>query len=158
MASQNSGKFFVGSLIVILLLMGLVLIIMSNVQTLAKQATAPESMEAEAIEERIQPVAEVNIGEPPAPVAPAADDNNSAGGPGQNLVESVCAGCHGSGLMGSPKLGNADDWAPRIEKGIDTLHKHALEGFNMMPAKGGQTSLPDEDIIAAVDYMVSLVQ
>jgi cytochrome c5 len=57
--------------------------------------------------------------------------------------------------MQSPKLGSADDWAPRIEKGIETLYDHAINGFNMMPAKGGRADLSDDDIKAAVDFMVS---
>jgi cytochrome c5 len=60
--------------------------------------------------------------------------------------------------MSAPRLGNASDWAPRIEKGMDTLHDHAINGFNMMPAKGGRADLSDEDIMAAVDYMVSQAQ
>lgn len=157
MNGNTDGKFFVGSILGILILLGLAFIILNNMQSLRKNATAPESMEAEAVEQRINPVAEVNIGEPPAIEAvPAADD--TLAGPGKDTVDAVCAACHDSGLMGSPIMGDAEAWAPRIEKGIETLHKHALEGFNMMPAKGGRTDLPDADITAAVDYMVSLVQ
>jgi cytochrome c5 len=158
MNGNTAGKFLVGSILTILILFGLVLIILNNMQTLNKNATAPESMEADAVQERIKPTAEVNVGEPPViAAAPAATDDGAAG-PGKDTVDAVCAACHAAGLMGSPKLGNAEDWAPRIEKGIDTLHKHALEGFNMMPAKGGRGDLPDADIEAAVDYMVSLVK
>ena len=66
--------------------------------------------------------------------------------------------CHAVGVAGAPKFSNKDDWAPRIAQGIDTLHQHALKGFmgkvGMMPPKGGRADLPDEDIMAAVDYMV----
>ena len=48
-----------------------------------------------------------------------------------------------------------DDWAPRIKQGKDTLHKHALEGFNSMPAKGGNSSLSDDEVKAAVDFMAN---
>ncbi|NMV43156.1 cytochrome c5 family protein, partial [Vibrio parahaemolyticus] len=55
---------------------------------------------------------------------------------------------------GAPKTGNADDWAPRIAQGKDTLVKHALEGFNAMPAKGTCMDCSDDEIIAAIDHMI----
>lgn len=159
MNNNKSGKFFVGSLVTFLVLFGIVLVILSNMRDIGKNVTAPESMEPEVVEDRIKPVAEVEIGEPPQVVAPAVEaDTDSTGGAGQNIVTTVCAACHGAGLMGSPKLGNADDWAPRIDKGIDTLHDHAINGFNMMPARGGNPNLTDEEVMAAVDYMVSQAQ
>ncbi len=54
--------------------------------------------------------------------------------------------------------GNKDEWAPRIAQGKDTLYKHALEGFTgekgMMPARGGNAGLSDEEVKASVDFMV----
>jgi len=71
----------------------------------------------------------------------------------------VCKTCHMAGLVGAPIFGNQTAWAPRIATGIDTLHKHSIEGYTgkagVMPAKGGRTDLPDELVEAAVDYMVS---
>ncbi len=159
MNNNKSGKFFVGSVVIFLVLFGLALVILNNMKQVGKNATAPESMEPEAVEERIQPVAEVNVGEPPAVEAPPAEtEEASTGGPGEQIVTSVCATCHAAGLMQSPKLGNAGDWAPRIEKGIETLYTHAIDGFNMMPAKGGRSDLTDDEVKAAVDYMLSEVQ
>jgi cytochrome c5 len=58
----------------------------------------------------------------------------------------------------APPIGDAALWQPRIAQGADTLHMHALQGFQgekgFMPAKGGRVDLSDEEIIAAVDYMV----
>lgn len=159
MNNHKSGKFFVGSIVAFLVLFGIALLILSNMRGVAKDVTAPASMEPEVVEERIQPIAEVNIGEPPAVEAPPAEtETASAGGPGEQIVTSVCAACHGTGLMQSPKLGDAADWAPRIEKGIETLYDHAINGFNMMPAKGGRADLTDEEVKAAVDHMVSQAQ
>ncbi|GAB2719670.1 c-type cytochrome [Halomonas garicola] len=59
-----------------------------------------------------------------------------------------------TGAAGAPKRGDADAWAPRQEKGIDTLYDHAINGFQAMPPKGGQVSLSDDDVKAAVDYML----
>lgn len=79
---------------------------------------------------------------------------------GKAVYEGLCTACHGVPGIGAPVLGNAEEWAPRIEKGIDTLYNSAINGFTgeqgfMMPAKGGNPALSDEEIKAAVDYMVS---
>lgn len=159
MNKNKSGTFLVGSLVTFAILFGIVLLILDNMENVAKNVTAPASMEPEAVQERIGPVAEVNIGEPPVVQAPPAEaETGGAGGVGEQIVTSVCASCHAAGLMQSPKLGSADDWAPRLEKGIETLYDHAINGFNAMPAKGGRADLSDEDVKAAVDYMVSEFQ
>ncbi len=79
--------------------------------------------------------------------------------PGEEVFNTTCTACHGTGLAGAPKFGDKSAWAPRIAEGIDTLHQHALQGFTgksgVMPAKGGMTSVTDASIMAAVDYMVS---
>ena len=91
----------------------------------------------------------------PAPAAPA----NAAG---ESVYKKTCALCHAAGVAGAPMPGNKDEWAPRIAQGMDVLHKHALEGYTgekgMMPARGGAATLKDEDVIAAVDYMVGRSQ
>jgi len=74
---------------------------------------------------------------------------------GQKVYQQACFACHGTGAAGAPKLGDKAAWKDRIAKGMDTLHKHALHGFKAMPAKGGRADLSDEDVQAAVDYMVS---
>jgi cytochrome c5 len=74
---------------------------------------------------------------------------------GQKVYQQACFACHGTGAAGAPKLGDKAAWKDRIAKGKETLHKHALHGFNAMPAKGGRADLSDEDVKAAVDYMVS---
>ena len=77
---------------------------------------------------------------------------------GEKLFGSVCATCHTAGLMGAPKLSDKADWAPRIAQGKETLYKHAIGGYQgkagVMPAKGGSQA-SDDEVKAAVDYMVS---
>ncbi|MDH5357732.1 MAG: cytochrome c5 family protein [Gammaproteobacteria bacterium] len=156
MNTQKSSKFFVGSIITFLILFGLVKIILSTMQDIEKHAISPESMTAEAVEERIKPVAQEYVGEAPVvETAPVVEASASTGGNGEKIVTQACAMCHSTGMMSSPKLGSAADWAPRIEKGIDTLYSNAINGFNMMPAKGGNPALSDDDVKAAVDHMVS---
>lgn len=73
--------------------------------------------------------------------------------------DSVCFACHSTGAAGAPKTGDKAAWSDRIAKGMDTLKKHAIEGFKgsagFMPAKGGRADLSDADVGAAVEYMVS---
>lgn len=78
---------------------------------------------------------------------------------GKATYDKACFACHASGVSGAPKLGDKAAWAPRIAQGMDTLTKHALEGFQgktgVMPPKGGFTNLSDEEVVAAIEYMVS---
>lgn len=78
---------------------------------------------------------------------------------GKSTFGKVCAMCHAAGVAGAPKPGDKADWGPRIAQGEETLYKHALEGFTgakgMMPARGGGAALKDEEVKAAVDYMVA---
>jgi len=154
MSAQNSGKFFVGSIVTFIIVFGLENVLLSTMQDVAKNVVTPASMTAEDIAERIKPVAEVYVGEAPAPVAAPAAASMS----GEQVVTQVCLMCHGTGMMSSPKLGKASDWAPRMEKGVDTLYANAINGLNMMPARGGRPDLSDDDVKAAVDHMLSQVK
>ena len=81
---------------------------------------------------------------------------------GPQVYNAACLACHGAGIGGAPRTGEAADWTARIAQGRDTLNKHAVEGFQgeagYMPPKGGRTDLSDEEIIAAVDYLLEQVQ
>lgn len=97
-----------------------------------------------------------------AAVAPAAGESAAGAADlalGQTVYEGKCKACHGTGAAGSPKLDDKANWAPRIAQGMDTLVKHALEGFKgtvgYMPPKGGFATLTDDEVKAAVAYMVS---
>jgi cytochrome c5 len=78
--------------------------------------------------------------------------------PGDQVYQQVCAVCHAAGLAGAPKTGDKAAWAPRLAQGMDTLHKHAVEGYQgkagVMPKKGGRTDLSDQSVINAVEYLV----
>ena len=78
---------------------------------------------------------------------------------GKQTVETTCIACHGQGLNGAPILGNKKMWAKRLPQGEDTLVDHAINGFayEMMPPRGGNPDLSDQDIRHAVQYMMSLV-
>jgi cytochrome c5 len=107
------------------------------------------------------PVAEAPAA-PAAPATPAAAPAASAKAAGssdlvkgEQVYTATCLACHGAGVLGAPKVGDKAAWAPRIAKGIDTLHTNALNGLNMMPPKGGNAGLSEGDLKSAVDYMIS---
>lgn len=73
----------------------------------------------------------------------------------QTIYNASCAACHVSGAAGAPKQGDKAAWAPRIKNGNATLYASAIKGKGAMPAKGGNSSLSDDNVKAVVDYMVS---
>ena len=106
---------------------------------------------------RIQPVGRVCFEEGEICDVTARSSGPSAGdGPrdGSAVYNAVCHTCHAAGLLGSPVLGDAGAWGPRIAQGADTLYTHAINGYNAMPAKGG-ADIPDEEVQNAVDYMIA---
>jgi len=162
MDTQKSNKFFVGSIVTFLIIFFLVKVILSTMQDVSDNAVAAESMADEDVIERIKPVAQVYVGEAPvieaAEAEPAAAIEQASSGGGEKIVTQACAMCHATGMMSSPKLGSADEWAPRIEKGVDVLYSNAINGFNMMPARGGNATLTDDDVKAAVDHMLAIAK
>ena len=83
--------------------------------------------------------------------------NNEDEKVGEQIVNSVCVACHSQAINGAPIIGNKTMWSKRLSKGEDTLIQSAINGFELMPAKGGRTDLSDEDIAAAVRYMIKQV-
>ena len=66
-----------------------------------------------------------------------------------------CAVCHTSGVANAPKTGNADDWAPRLAKGMDVLVKSAENGLNAMPPKALCMDCSADDYKALIEYMAT---
>lgn len=73
---------------------------------------------------------------------------------GEKVFQRSCAACHRTGIAGAPKIGDRQAWAERIAKGMDTLIDHAVHGFRGMPPRGGDVSLSDEEVEAAVRYLL----
>lgn len=89
----------------------------------------------------------------------------SAGGSGgpqdpEQIYNTYCVACHGTGANNAPVMGDAEAWQPRIDKGMDTLYESALNGFNngAMPPKGLCMDCSEDAIKATVDYIVSAAQ
>ncbi|MDA9913731.1 c-type cytochrome [Methylophilaceae bacterium] len=73
----------------------------------------------------------------------------------KQIIAANCAMCHEGGLMGAPKIGSEEQWAPRIAQGKETLVSHAINGIRTMPARGGNAKLSDEEVAAAVIDMAN---
>jgi cytochrome c5 len=80
---------------------------------------------------------------------------------GRTIWIDNCEGCHGYGTAGAPIPMVASEWRDRLDKPRSTLYRHAIDGFfgpddTMMPPRGGNDSLTDDEVRAAVDYMAAL--
>ena len=135
----------------------------SEKETTATQEAAPEPQMAEPAAP--PPVeAPAPAAEPPAAEAPAAEPaaaaeaaatQAAASVDGQKIYQASCQACHVAGVAGAPKLGDKAAWAPRIAKGNDALSSSVMNGLNAMPPKGGCMSCSEDELRAAVDYMVT---
>lgn len=123
-----------------------------------------EAVQAE-LAQRIEPIGRVALAgeEPPAPdertavaAVQAQPAETTLSGP--QVYNSACIACHATGAAGAPTIGDQAAWGPRIAKGMEILHRHAIDGFQgetgYMPPKGGRTDLSDEEVISAVEYIV----
>ncbi len=139
----------------------------------ADTSTSNPGMSDEAIAKRLKPVGEVvvdpsqpkpaaaapvAVATAPAPGATPVAAAKTDPGKGKPVYDSACVVCHAAGVAGAPKTGDKAAWAPRMKGGMETLYTSSLKGKNAMPPKGGNLSLADADVKAAVDYMVGLVK
>ncbi len=105
--------------------------------------------------ERIKPVGTV-VTDPAALVKVAAKPAAREPMSGEQVNSKLCAGCHAAGVLAAPKTGDKAAWSARLTAagGIDGLVTSALQGKNAMPPKGGDPSLSDDEIHAAVEYLL----
>ena len=115
-----------------------------------------ETMVENSVLERIKPVGEVRI-DTSTQVA-SAEIVETAVRSGEEIYNSKCAGCHTSGVMGSPKFASLEDWAPRVVLGLEKLTLSAIAGKGGMPAKGTCMDCTDNDIKITVQYMLDSLE
>ena len=169
--SKHDSQFFNVFSVVLGLLVTFALLVFALARYVGQQTQS-----ASVLEEPMQQQSVASRTAIPARVAVAGQDNaaltiapvSTAGGAvvavtykdGTEVYEGACKACHGAGLAGAPKAGDAAVWAPRIAKGKAMLYDHAIKGFSgqagVMPPKGGRTDLSDDLIKQAVDHMVAL--
>lgn len=142
----------------------LVLLILVCAGCTEKEATAPgEAIPAQApspqiMEPEATPPAEVHepaveLDEPQAASGSMAD-TQTASADGQKIYQASCQACHAAGVAGAPKTGDKEAWAPRIAKGNDALLSSVKNGLNAMPPKGACMSCTEEELQAAIAYLV----
>ena len=164
-----------GSVSKMLALSGLVALMVS---------TAAVASSDDEVLERIRPIGKVTVAQPaapaaptpapaaaPAPAAPATEAPaaaaSSAAAPagggetaGKKTYDTVCFVCHMAGVSNAPKLGDKAAWEPRIAKGMDALVQSSINGISgtAMPPRGTCAACSDDDLKAAVEYMISQAQ
>lgn len=112
------------------------------------QAAEPENKD---VENRIKPVGQVYVAGAQAQAAVAAPTGPRSGA---DVYQASCFACHGTGAMGAPKKGDAAAWQARKAQGMDVLLEHAIKGFNAMPPMGTCMACSNDEIKAAVEFML----
>lgn len=149
--------FFANFLVVLAALVGIAIFVgiaagMINSAQEEKDGIDPRA--ATVIGERIEPVGKVAVGEPPA----ESGATQTAAAPpkkarsGEEVVNSVCAGCHAVGVAGAPKLGDKAVWKALLGAGFDAVVTNSINGKGGMPPRGGSDAT-DEEMHAAVMFM-----
>lgn len=129
-------------------------------QEAAAKETVEQAAEVAKAGEAAQAVQDkAAAGPTQAAAAPQAEAASAGSGDidlaaGEKLYKSACFACHGAGVAGAPKFGDKAAWEPLIAEGMDKMIKISIEGKGAMPPRGGSTA-SDEEIIAAVHYMVN---
>ncbi|WP_251358609.1 cytochrome c5 family protein [Kangiella sp. TOML190] len=110
-------------------------------------------------ENRIKPAFKVYVegdkvpqvaNELPKPAKPAGPRS------GEDVYNTYCTACHGTGVAGAPKLGDAADWSARLaEGGVEHLYEDAINGVGAMPARGTCADCSDDEIKKTVDYILA---
>lgn len=123
-------------------------------------AMAEQDANEAAIAKRLAPVGELclqgeDCGSASAPAVASSSSGGSADG--EAIYNSVCMACHDTGAAGAPIHGDEAAWADRVTKGFDTLLDHSTNGFNAMPARGGNPNITDEEMLAVTKYMLEPV-
>lgn len=73
---------------------------------------------------------------------------------GKATYDTKCFACHNTGVAGAPKLGDKAAWEPRIATGMDAMLAVAIKGKGAMPPKGTCMDCSDDELKAAIQYMV----
>ncbi|HET7370315.1 MAG TPA: c-type cytochrome [Gammaproteobacteria bacterium] len=124
-------------------------------------AMSSDPLRDRLLAERLAPVGQAYVGNVPASALQVASKSSGAAAEPQSpkeIWQGTCSACHATGVAGAPKIGDKQEWAKHIAKGLATLKDHAINGYHgpegFMPPKGGNPSLTDEQVVAAMKYMI----
>ena len=106
-------------------------------QTTAPAAVTPAAVTPAATAPETTPAPTVSVAPPVAPAAKGPAPSAEALAQGEKIYTATCLACHGSGVLGAPKIADKAMWEPRIAKGMDVLYANSIKGINTMPARGG---------------------
>ena len=173
-SEQEDRTFFDTFMMVLAFLIVFTVVIFAIANMTANRTIADRHVQTpdaqERLAERIRPVGrlclegyeddcEVAIAQVERPAA--ADDEALAEADevdGQQVYNQACTSCHGQGVAGAPATGDQGAWSARLDKGYETLLEHSIDGFQgdagFMPARGGNPNLSDDQVAAALDYML----
>ena len=175
MSAEDDRKFFDTFMLVLGILVVVTIAIYFLANGMADRTQGvhikEDPMYQQRVAERIEPIGQVAVAgrdnsglrdpggvAPAASAPPAAAPQAAADLDGEAVYKAASTACHGAGIAGAPRTGDAAAWAPRMEQGMDTLVRHAIEGFQgqagYMPPRGGNSSLTDQQVRDAVQYMV----
>jgi len=167
-SASHDRKFFDTFLLILGILVGITIALVVVARIIAGNTSVANRQDdpvfQQQVEARIRPFARNAVAgqDNAALAAPVAATVAAVDLEGEAAYNQACVACHGAGIAGAPKFGDKAAWAPRIAQGKDTLHQHALQGFQgkngVMPAKGGRADLTDQSVMNAVDYMVTAAQ
>lgn len=166
--STDQDKIFLQNFIIILvMLLGMISIFVIIARVVGSNEVVMAKQRAQVLAVETQPVGGVRLAGGAGAAAggnartAAAADGQSAGevDPGKAVYDRLCVSCHGTGLPGIPQLGDVPEWQQRAADGMALVYEHAIKGYTgesgmTMPPKGGDPSLSDEQVKAAVDYIM----
>jgi len=172
---SNSDRDFVRQFSIVIIALAIFAVCLLVIASIiySQQPDREAANASQNLQQRLAPVGSVYAGDTgraamakaKAEAEKAAASQVAYGGTtdGKEIFGHLCTTCHTAGVAGAPKVGDKADWAPRIAEGMDTLIRHAVDGYtgpdgNTMPPKGGNPALTEEQVANTVKWMVSQSQ
>ena len=165
--SRDQDKIFLQNFIIILvMLFGMIAIFVIIARVVGSNEVVMAKQRAQVLAVETQPVGGIRLagdgaaaGGAGSTAAAGGDQAAAAENVGKSVYDRLCVSCHGTGLPGIPQLGDAPEWEQRAADGMALVYEHAIKGYTgesgmTMPPKGGDPSLSDEQVKAAVDYII----
>ena len=143
---------------VIIIVLAILIAILANIFAGDLSASSNDQVQIQNnTHQRIAPSGKINLASNPTieQTVVVASVSEIKSFSGADVYKNVCMSCHTSGAAGAPVIGNGAQWSERLSKGKDTLYANAINGIGVMPARGGVSSLSDEEVKLAVDYILS---